>query len=143
MTALVKQRTRMNCAICCMAMLTGRDYDDVMAAVGDAYNPVKGMRYDQKALKRLGFTFSHEKGQPMGGAVVFMRGILAPDFFLHMAWGRRALISVPSLNYSDSTHMVFCDGERVFDPSPRLIYVQFYQLKPDEVVLFQEAGGDG
>jgi len=143
MTTLVKQRTRMDCAICCMAMLTGRDYDDVMAAVGDAFDQVKGMRYDQKALKRLGFRFSYENGQPAGDAVVRLRGIMAPEFFLCLAWGRRALISVPSLNTPDSFHMVFYDGRRVFDPAPKKTYRAFADLRPNEMVLFRKAGGHG
>jgi len=143
MTTLVKQRTRMDCAICCMAMLTGRGYGDVMAAVGDAFNPVKGLRHDQQALRRLGFRFEYLNGHPVGDAVVRLRGILAPEFFLCLAWGRCALISVPSLNYADSFHMVYYDGRRVFDPAPKKTYRTFADLRPNEMVLFRKAAGDG
>ena len=121
-----------------MAMLTGRDYEDVLATVGDAFEPERGMRYDQDALKRLGFAYTFQNGHPVGDVVCRHRGILSAEAFRGFAWGRRALLSVPSLNREGGWHMVYYDGRAVFDPSPLKSYRCFEELMPDELVLFRE-----
>ena len=141
MTILVKQRTPHDCAICCMAMVTGRIYQEVIDIVGDAFDPEKGIRRDQEALKRLGFNYTFENGEAVGDIVCTHRGFyISPEFYRSMAWGRRALMSVPSLNYEGSLHMVYFDGINIFDPSPGKTYTQFRDLRPDEMVLFREIG---
>lgn len=140
MTKLIQQRTAHDCAICCMAMLTGRTYEDVIGAVGDAFDPDRGMRREQEALKRLGFAYTFENGEPTGDIVCKHRGwVLDPKFFRDFAWGRRALLSVPSLNYPDGWHMIYWDGVTVFDPSTLKTYERWDQLRPEEMVLFREA----
>jgi len=141
MTLLIQQRTPSDCAICCMAMLTGRSYEDVLAAVGDAFDPEKGMRYEQKALQRLGFSHAYRNGKPIGDISCQHRGYqVSPEYFLDFTWGRRALITVPSLNIADRHHMVYWDGNSLFDPNPppKRTYERWDELKPDEIVLFRE-----
>lgn len=141
MTALIQQRTAHDCAICCMAMVTGRPYEDVLGAVGDAFDPDKGMRYEQEALKRLGFDYRFERGEPVGDISCLHRGFeISPEFFRRLAWARRALMSVPSFNFADTWHMVYWDGSKVFDPSPLKTYRDFRELKPEAMVLFREVG---
>jgi hypothetical protein len=136
---LVMQRTQSDCGVCCLAMVTGRPYEDVLAAIGDAYDLEKGLGNEQEALRRLGYAGAYRHGQPMGDFVCLHRGYaISPDFFRDMAWGRRALLSVPSLNKPGGWHMVYYDGVRVLDPSQRRTYEQFTDLKPDELVLFRE-----
>ena len=139
MSALIKQRTPHDCVICSLAMLTGRSYEDVVAAIGDVFDPERGVRYEQKALERLGFSCRFENGEPAGDFVSLHRAYaFSPQFFRSLAWGRRALVSVPSLNYPDGSHMIYWDGIAVLDPSDKKTYQRFDELLPEELVLFRE-----
>lgn len=139
MTEIVPQRTPHDCSICSMAMLTGRTYEDVLETVGDTFDPKGGMRLEQKALQRLGFKYTHENGEAVGDIVCTHRGFyISPEFYRSMAWGRRALMTVPSLNRPGGFHMIYWDGRRVFDPSMMKTYTEWKQLLPDELVLFRE-----
>lgn len=119
-------------------MLTGRTYEDVLASVGDTLDPERGMRRDQEALRRLGFSSQYENGEPVGDFVCRNRGPLSPEFFRHFAWGRRALMSVPSLNNPGGWHMVYTVGAKVFDPSSLKTYTAWAELRPDDITLFRE-----
>lgn len=139
---MIKQRTPSDCAICCMAMLTGRPYEDVMQVVGDAFDPERGMRQEQKALQRLGFVYRFDNGRLTDDSTMACRHRafeIAPEFFRGLAWGRRALLSVPSLNIPGGWHMVYYDGREVLDPSTRKTYSAFEELRPDDIVIFREA----
>ncbi|HLH94976.1 MAG TPA: hypothetical protein VKW08_07650 [Xanthobacteraceae bacterium] len=139
MTLLVRQRTLHDCAICCMAMVSGKAYELVLEIVGDAFEPDKGMRQDQEALKRLGYRHDFEKGHPVGDISCTHRGFwISAEFYRSMAWGRRALMTVPSLNFPDGHHMIYWDGRRVLDPSTLKTYSRWDELLPSEMVLFQE-----
>lgn len=138
LTSLVQQRTPYDCSVCCMAMLTDRSYEEALTSIGDAFHPTEGMRREQKALERLGFSHTFSGGEAIGDVVCRHRGPLAPEFFRQFAWGRRALMTVPSLNYAGKWHMIFWDGVRVWDPSPGKAYQAWVELMPDELVLFDE-----
>lgn len=138
MTTMVKQRADDDCAVCSIAMATGLPYEEVLEKIGDAYKPGEGMYHPSIALERLGFKYTFENGIPVGDIVCKHRGILSPDFFRSFAWGRRALLSVPSLNIPGGMHMVYWDGAQVFDPSNKKIYTEWKQLLPTHIVLFRE-----
>lgn len=142
MTVLIQQRTPSDCGVCCLAMVTGRPYEDVLAAIGDAFDPVRGLGDEGRALDRLGFSNAFLDGYPVGDFTRLHRGYaVSPEFFRDMAWGRRALLSVPSLNKEGGWHMVYFDGRELFDPSTRTTYQRFRDLRPEELVLFREAAG--
>lgn len=142
MTTLVVQRVGSDCSICAIAMLSGRAYEEIVELAGKDYDPNKGMWSVQGTLERLGLSHAYENGQPIGDFVQLHKGFeISAEFFRSLAWGRRALISVPSLNIPGGFHMVYCDGRTVFDPSPKQRYERFDQLLPVELVLFREAGG--
>lgn len=126
-----KQKTPNDCAIACFKMITGRRYNDVLKTVGDEYEPGKGLRSVQISLERLGF-----------GDDDFFRHIrpflLSPEYFRRLAWGRKALLTVPSLNIKDGWHMVYYDGKKLHDPSTKKTYKRFEDLKPEQIVVFQE-----
>jgi hypothetical protein len=139
MTILIKQRTPTDCGVCSLAMATGRTYEDVLGAVGDCYDAARGMRYMGSALERLGFSYAFQNGEPVGDIVVMQREwSLSPKLYRRMIWGRRALVSVPSLNNEGGWHLIYFDGEAVFDPSPLKTYTAFEQLEPEEIVLFRQ-----
>jgi hypothetical protein len=139
---LVKQRTSHDCALACMAMLTGKSWAETNAIIGhlvvyDGNRP--GMRDDQQALKLLGFDYSFENGASVGDISCTHRGFyISPEFYRSMAWGRRALLTVPSLNIPGGWHMVYYDGHNLFDPSLGKTYGDFNKLLPEEIIVFRE-----
>lgn len=131
MTVMVKQRCKSDCAPCCLAMLTGRTLDDVIEIIGDAYSAEQGLRHTHTALKRLGYDGEDfiDLSRPF---------CITADYFIRYTWRRRALISVPSLNIPNGWHMVYTDGVNLFDPCTLKTYEHWRQLKPDELILFDE-----
>lgn len=139
MTTLVTQRMNTDCGPCCFAMLTGREYDDVLAVIGDVWDAAKGLGDDHETLRRLGMTQTWANGLPEGDYLIqSLPSFMSPQFLLRLAWGRRALLSVPSLNMSDSLHMVYFDGHELFDPSRLQRYTHISQLQPVKIILFRE-----
>ena len=140
---LIEQRTHHDCTICCIAMATGRSYEDVMASAlaAEAFDPAKGCSSEYKILKALGLSSRHVDGEAAGDFVCLHRGFeISPEYFRAMAWGRRALLAVPSLNKEGGWHTVYWDGAKLWDPSTRQRYERFGDLRPEEIVLFREAG---
>jgi hypothetical protein len=128
---LVEQRSEFDCSICCLAMLTEQTYEHVLEAVGDLYDPAEGMSREQEALRRLGYEWQKSFWQ-------IHRGILDAKFFANMAWGRRAMVTVPSLNVEGGWHFVFVASGQVYDPSQKLRYGSFDELKPSDMILVDE-----
>lgn len=114
-------------------MLTGRPLDDVIKTIGDAFDSENGLRYDHRALSRLGFAD--------GSFIDLNRPFcITPQYFRRYAWRRKALLTVPSLNIPNGWHMVYTDGSDIFDPSSLKTYTAWNQLMPDEIILFDESG---
>lgn len=141
MTTLVQQRAKSDCGICCIAMALGRGYEEVLAAAKDDYDPSRGLVHEQGVLRQLGLDGAWVHGEPSPEAdyKTTNRGILSHSFFRSLAWGRRALMTVPSLNIENSWHMIYWDGQRVWDPHPNKQYAAWIDLKPDSMTLFSEA----
>jgi|SRR5579872_1376947 len=132
---LIRQRVATDCAICTIAMAIGRDYDEVMAAglKSQAYDPEKGTRAEYQIIEAFGF-------EQMVDFRILHRGPLAPEYFRHFSWGRRAILAVPSLNIVGSFHSVFWSGSELFDPCTLKTYLAWDELMPDEIILMSETG---
>lgn len=112
----------------------GKSYEDVMAAATadkgwPAYKPGVGTRAEYSIIEAFGL-------KQMEHFRVLHRGPLAPEYFLHFSWGRRAILAVPSLNIEGSFHSVYWSGSRLFDPCTLKTYSEWEQLRPDELILF-------
>lgn len=141
MTVLVPQRTTSDCSICCFAMALGRTYEEVLAAVGAHYDPTKGLANEYEALKDLGLKCKFENGELTDDSEFCVKRrdwCIHPQLLRSWVWGRRAIITVPSLNNEDGFHVVYYDGKNLFDPSTKNRYVNFTDLFPDEVIVFRE-----
>jgi len=144
---LIRQRNQSDCAICCLAMhmatvfdlreVKDGPYGYVKNKIGDAWNEKDGLTNLSAALTRLG----HVIDGPFTGFKEPTATIVTkePDdndrAFLFLAWGRQALITLPSLNNPPGWHMVFYDGQRVFDPSTgEQTYKRWLDLEKAQVV---------
>lgn len=130
MTTLIRQRVADDCGPCCLAMATGRPYEEVIEKIGYAYTPGKGLTSEYLALIRLGY---HDKD------FICLHNDWAhtAQFFKRFAWRRRALFSVPSLNIPKGFHMIYVDGENIYDPCALKVYESYSQLQPVELVIFR------
>ncbi len=143
MTELIIQREKMDCGICVFAMATGRAYEDVKSALGDAWSPEGGLRRLHDCLERLAlgqWRATAGRGRVFDSPDIQVRYRafeVAPKFFRDFAWGRRAIMCVPSLNLPGGLHMVWVDNEQVFDPSQGKTY-DWDALCPEEIILFRE-----
>lgn len=144
---LIKQRNNSDCAVCCFAMLTGIPYKRVLELIGDCYHPEKGTSSTETALLRLGYKQKRIPIKGMPGAFevapvhfkqLFVPYELSSEYFLEQLWGRRALLSVPSLNYKGGSHAILWDGQRVLDPSRKKTYKSLEGMKPTRVFVFNE-----
>ncbi len=94
---VVKQRTRRDCAICCISMATGLHYDRIVMEARDYYMPDIGMWNVEGTLERLGVGYKHVN--KLG-----RRKALVRFFVKETAEGRLH-------------HMVYWDGQKFIDPS--------------------------
>lgn len=129
---LIQQRTTDDCVICTVAMALSASYEDVMAMALDnaLYTAGVGCKRDYYLIERFGH-------RQMETFRVLDRGVLAPEFFLHLSWRRRAILAVPSLNFP-GLHSVYFDGRAVQDPSTLRTYTNWKDLRPEEMILFAD-----
>lgn len=116
---LIKQRTLHDCAICTIAMALGKTYEEVLAKAlsnEHAYDAATGCKEEWWIIEQFGLKQETHFIQRH-------RNILDPQFFLWMSWGRRAILTVPSLNTPGRLHSV---------------YEEWYQLRPNDMILFNE-----
>ena len=121
-------------------MALEKPYEEVLAAAEGIYDPERGTGRDHEILRNLGLSYEYKNGKPVGDFSSKRRvyGITA-EFYRDFIWGRKALVTVPSLNKEDGHHMVYYDGHAVYDPNPmdKKRYTEFEELRPSEVTIFR------
>lgn len=131
MTTLIKQRTNSDCVLAAIAMAAGKDYDELWTT-DDVTKVVKdgGVSDEEPYMERAGFKkgVTYKRVSPWDINQAHLKNFL---------WGRRALLSIHSLNIPDGHHMVYWDGEEVFDPSPKDTYKRLHPMLITSVVLFK------
>jgi hypothetical protein len=134
-TELIRQREKSDCAICTIAMALGLAYEDVLEAalLAKAYEPGVGCRSEYTIIERFGF-------RQMIDFRIHHRTLLDAKYFLHFSWGRRAILAVPSLNIEGGFHSVYWTGTELRDPCTLKTYSSWEDLRPDEIIIFAEAG---
>lgn len=132
---LVKQRSKFDCALACLAMVSGKQYEEL-------FDPEFCARIEQKttcsgddlaeAYRRAGFV----KDKNM--RVIYIGYGASVPVIRQMLWGRRAMIQVPSLNYEGSEHFIYWNGREIFDPSNKQVYRFSQHIFPTYVSIFDE-----
>lgn len=114
MTILVQQRGDHDCGIAACAMLTGMNYEAVAARFVAWHERYKELPQgtDETDYRKFFADIGWTVFGPFGG----YRNEFSFDVIRQMLVGRRALVSVRSLNNDAGYHMVYYDGERVWDP---------------------------
>lgn len=106
----VYQRSRDDCMICALAMMTGRSYEEVVA-LASAISPNFPTRgpMSHSVMRNVGHRWGY----------ALLSGI-------YMDWNVPAIIGVRSPMGPDSGHAVFWDGEKLIDPGTSLIIDRSY-----------------
>jgi len=132
---IVKQKGESDCVLASLAMATGRPYSSMFKpAFRKKIELAKGC-YDstlKEALKMAGFI----EGQ---NALSIWTQNLDKKYVQALIWKRKALIQVVSLNYGGGEHMIYWDGEELFDPSNKQVYKFVENLRPTYVWLLGDA----
>jgi hypothetical protein len=158
---LVCQRTTSDCGVAAIAMLTGRTYEEVYAAARTTgksnFGRKCGMSSSERVLEALGYHWEnlgrhkdHPAPNPDGPQFRSLGLSIAswhinPKFFAKFFWGRRALLSIHSLNnVPDGRHLVYFDGIRIWDPQEGRKGKKFATKIEDvvivEALILQEIG---
>jgi hypothetical protein len=133
MTVTIKQRTNSDCVLACIAMAAGKPFDELWTQADlDEVVKSKGISDYGPWLKRAGFVDGEHWHVHLydGGR----------REYLAMLRGRRAIISVPSLNIDQGSHAVYWDGNELHDPSTMRTYCHLSSLTPTSAHIFQECG---
>lgn len=136
---LVSQRRTYDCVLACLAMATGKNYEDLWPqefcdAVEDAKGTSKNGLHD-RALELAGL----ERGKDY---ISVYCGGFQPGLLRQMLWGRRACIQVPSLNHEGAQHFVYWDGFQLHDPSNKQRYQWLDHITPEWVTLLRHNAGN-
>lgn len=102
----VRQRTRDDCMTCALAMFTGRDYDEVIAA-GQAIFP--GYKAGDLMTHSLMRRIAHGWGFTLLSSI-------------YMDWRYPGIVGVVSLTIENCGHALFWDGVRLIDPGVSGLY---------------------
>lgn len=112
MTTLIQQRTNNDCVLACIAMAAGKPSWEEAWSEGDLAEVVasKGISDYRPWLERHGLMRDEHWRE------VYVHGD-SQGTVKAMLWGRRAILSVYSLNHNGGHHAVYWDGERILDPN--------------------------
>lgn len=157
---LVRQRGTSDCGVAAIAMLTGRTYEEVYASArrtgNDNFDPKSGMSSVERVLEQLGYHWEnlgrhkdHPAPNPDGPQFRSLSLSIAswhiqPKFYAKFFWGRRALLSIHSLNNPDGRHLVYFDGTRIWDPQEgrkgKKFATEIEQVVIADATILQETG---
>lgn len=108
MTTLIQQRSGNDCVLAAIAMAVGKERWEDLWTEEDLQKVIqdKGIADIEPWLDRAGVTAYRQ---------VYIHGV---DMRTCRAllWKRRALLSVDSLNNNGGSHMVYWDGDKLWDP---------------------------
>lgn len=133
----VKQRSDMDCFICCLAMALGRTYEQIADQLGPAFMALVNKqgcdgKMEHVAFQALGFVLDVDYTRRS-----VMSHWTTVAFAKNMLWGRRALVTLRSMNNMDGWHVVYWNGTEMLDPSTKKTY-DWKEAEPTEMWLLNE-----
>ena len=137
MTTLIQQKSGNDCVLAAIAMAAGFERWEDVWTPEDLERVIKsgGIREEGPWLERAGFKKEQYRHMHVWGD---------PKAAQQLLWGRRALIACASLNNHGGSHMVFWDGQRIWDPHEGhwdqgwQFFKHITSLLISEVILFDD-----
>lgn len=124
---IIRQRTDTDCALCCIAMLCGVNYDTALKAAGGDVSAGINARQAREIMHRLAVPYEAiatiELGEDWWPAIM---PILAMT---------KALLSVKSINAPGENHMIYWTGCELIDPSGMERQEVMADIRPHRVIL--------
>lgn len=118
MTVLIQQKTLNDCALAAIAMAAGKEaWEDLWTEADLEAVKGKGVADIEPYMLRAGML------RKVHYRTAYIHANLNPETLEVLLWGRRALLSVHSLNSAHNNHMIYWDGERLWDPSYERTYL--------------------
>lgn len=119
---MIKQRNLKDCGICSIAMFLGKSYAEIDRDVRSYHKMRHGKAFDgicdeieRAVLWKHGATFKTHTDFDL---VKTKKGFVWQSKNLAKFIGKKkALISVPSINFPNKGHLIYWDGEKLHDPS--------------------------
>lgn len=110
MTTLIRQKSGNDCVLAAIAMAAGKEKWEDLWTDEDLQSVIKskGVADAEPWLERAGY----KRGEHYKEIYCYNDSNIAKSFL----WKRKALLSVDSLNNVGGSHMVFWDGNRIWDP---------------------------
>jgi hypothetical protein len=130
MTVLVQQRGPSDCMLATIAMAAGKCYDDLWTI--DDFNKVtldRGVSDESPWMERAGFVEGVDYARVYCNSE--NQGVLKS-----LLRGRRAMISVNSLNIDGGYHILYWDGAKVYDPSSKQTFTYLSSMCIASVIIF-------
>lgn len=123
----IQQKTSSDCVLASIAMALDKPYDEVWSSEDTKWTvDNRGIADKDPWLKKAGITRYKE---------VHFLYHMEQGYVHSLLWGRRALLSVHSLNIPGGYHMVYWDGQNLWDPSRQRTYAHLHSCIVSGAVL--------
>lgn len=143
-TEHVRQRLSCDCVVAAVAMFTELTYEEVLVHARKYFHHRYGtISRTGELLGDLGFSQENliSDSKPDGRefrSLWLYEYYLSPNILRDYLWGREALMSVPSLNREEGSHMIYYDGHQIHDPQMGRRGKKFYA--PDDFKVLMPTG---
>jgi hypothetical protein len=132
MTKLVRQKTQDQCSIAAITMATGMPYNEVLkyARKNESYRDGIGS-YPEQVFAAIGWRDETDYKK------LYKAQDISVHYQLKMLWGRKAVLSVPSINHENGQHSIYWDGFELYDPQIKEMnrYTDVKQIKSLESII--------
>lgn len=114
----IEMRFYCDCMVACLAMLLDIDYDDA------------AQYFPERAIRLTGYRWEFLIPYLRANRI-YLTAYDQPEILDLVDWAKPAMVDVPSLTAPDKgDHIIFWDGHRVIDPSPK---VPRYTSLPEKI----------
>ena len=125
MTKRINQKNPADCVVCCLAMYLGTTYKELLIRYPCLVERITNVRQGGVNLYEEQLMIFAATGKGMIHMQIhYDWDNTRQAEVMEMLAGKKAILSVRSLNVEDAAHAVFWDGNKVLDPSNKKRYTK-------------------
>lgn len=137
MTTLIKQKGLYDCVLASIAMAKGCEtWEELWGEADLAEVDGKGVSDERPWMEKAGFKDNQWKR-------IYVYEGSGQAIIKKLLWKRRAMIAANSLNTAEHGHMMYWDGEKIFDPSTQRTFEFINSLVINSIIIFDDGVDDG